>query len=383
MGALLLELQMKVLLVIDHFGSGGAQRQMVELAIGLKKAHRDVEMFVYYPNYSFMRSQVEAADIQVHAFDRSLSSPLGVLAALARLLRREKYALVVSFLDLPNIYAELATLFAPHTKLVVSERNSRLHDRSRIGALARRLLHCIADFVVTNNHDHAEWLRRHQWLRRKVLTIYNGVDLERHDFAERRALRKGEDLQLIGVGRVRPEKNIELLILALRHFVQRNDYLPNVVWVGEGFPSSETSAYMAEIRRLLAAFPELERRWRWLGRRNDVPRLLFDADALVLPSLYEGLPNVICEAFATGRPVIASRVCDHPILLGEDERGYLFDPYNALDLCKALERLASLSDRSWRAIGARAKAYARSELSVERMTAAFEALFDDLHRQRG
>ena len=44
---------MKVLLIIDHFGAGGAQRQMVELACGLQRRGHAVEMFVYFPRYDF------------------------------------------------------------------------------------------------------------------------------------------------------------------------------------------------------------------------------------------------------------------------------------------------------------------------------------------
>ena len=69
---------MKILLVIDHFGSGGAQRQMVYLAGGLHDRGHDVEFFVYHPHHDFFRSAVDERRIVVHEVDRRSTSRLGV-----------------------------------------------------------------------------------------------------------------------------------------------------------------------------------------------------------------------------------------------------------------------------------------------------------------
>ena len=51
---------MKVLLVIDHFGPGGAQRQIVELACGMQRRGHEIEMFVYFPEHGFFRPLLDA-----------------------------------------------------------------------------------------------------------------------------------------------------------------------------------------------------------------------------------------------------------------------------------------------------------------------------------
>ena len=63
---------------------------------------------------------------------------------------------------------------------------------------------------------------------------------------------------------------------------------------------------------LIFSHPSLQSSWHWLGERSDIPKLLATTDALIHVSLYEGLPNAICEAFIASTPVIASAVCDHP-----------------------------------------------------------------------
>jgi glycosyltransferase involved in cell wall biosynthesis len=70
-------------------------------------------------------------------------------------------------------------------------------------------------------------------------------------------------------------------------------------------------------------------------------------DALIHPSLYEGLPNAVCEALAAGLPVLISNVCDHPLLVVEGERGFLFDPSDPLSIAMSIERAAALDADSW------------------------------------
>src|SRR5690606_21739605 len=103
--------------------------------------------------------------------------------------------------------------------------------------------------------------------------------------------------------------------------------------------TADDEAAKAEVDAALAAEGVADR-WRWLGRREDVPELMRAHDALVHPAFFEGLPNAVCEALASGLPVLASRVCDHPRLVGED-RGLLFDPGSPEDIAAALERFAA------------------------------------------
>ena len=136
---------MKVLLIIDHFGSGGAQRQMVELACGLSRRGHVVEMFVYFPHHDFFRAHLDDLHILVHEHPKLGVGSIRVVMGLAGVMRRGMFDVAVSFLSTANIYAELARLAAPRTRLIVSERTSFHHDKSAAGAVVRRLLHLTAD----------------------------------------------------------------------------------------------------------------------------------------------------------------------------------------------------------------------------------------------
>lgn len=365
----------KVLCVVDHFGSGGAQRQIVELACGLHERGHEVHAFIYFPQHGFFRPRLDAASIPVHSIAKGRGFSPGVVRALARLIDAERFDAVVSFLDRPNVYAELAMRLARHrSRLVVSERSHRQHDGNRIGAVLRRTLHWCADAVVANSQAHAQWLNGRPFLTGKVHCIYNGVDLARFAAAAACAPARPQDLRFLAVGRVGPEKNALTVIRALQLHHERHGWTPGLSWVGRRDESPAGHAYGRQLDAALEAAPAVAAAWQWLGERSDIPELLAQHHALVHASFYEGLPNVVCEAFAAARPVLASAVCDHPLLVAPPERGALFDPTSAASLLQAMEALQDQSAESWRAMGEAARRFAQSALGAARMVQQYEAL---------
>lgn len=129
------------------------------------------------------------------------------------------------------------------------------------------------------------------------------------------------------VGRLSPEKGIELLLAAWQRLSSR---LPLKI-VGDG-PLAD------KVRTATTADARIE----WLGRRSpeEVLALVGDAAFLVMPSIwYETFGRTIIEAFARGTPVLASRIGALAELVDEGRTGLLFRPSDAVDLESALERL--------------------------------------------
>lgn len=369
---------LRILCVIDQFGLGGAQRQMVTLACELKGRGHSVEMFVYYPRYDFFRSRIEDCRIPVHEYEKKgRGFSFGVLRKLSSLMRNGDFDIALSYLNTPNIYAELAKLIARGPRLVVSERSSHHGDKSPTGAYLKRVMHCFSDHVVANSRSHSEWLKNILWLDGKVSCIYNGID--RGPFASPQPVpQTRNDLRLLAIGRVGPEKNVINLIKGLQIFQEECGYVPEISWVGRQDASPAGRNYRRQVDVLLESLPEIRIRWQWLGEQQEVPQLLRRYHALIHPSLYEGLPNVVCEALAAGRPVLVSDVCDHPMLVADSERGFLFDPKDPESIADAIRKLANLDECRWLDFSRNAREYAEANLSMEKMVAAYEALFHRL-----
>jgi glycosyltransferase involved in cell wall biosynthesis len=361
------------LLVVDHLGLGGAQRQVVELARGLEQRGHRVEIFLYFPQYRFFRRLIDERQIAVHEYEKGRGFSIGVVRRLRSLRRSGMFDVVVSYLNNPNIYAELANVMAGDSKLIVSERCSHHDDKSWLVSNARRLLHVLSDCVVTNSQAHAQWLRRKWWLKRKVECIYNGIDLEAWTPA-RAVPGVSADLRLLAVGRVCPQKNVTGLIAALELFRREHGYVPQVSWAGKREGGRAGQNYERRVNELLSGLPAVSRQWRWLGEQPDMGQLLREHDVLIHPSLYEGLPNAVCEALAAGVPALVSNVGDHSLLVADNERGFIFDPAEPPSIARAIGKIARLSAVQWRDFCINARRYAEENLSSHRMVTAYENL---------
>jgi len=367
----------KILCVIDHLGSGGAQRQLVALARELRGRGHEVAVFLYFPEFTFFRGALDDAGIAVHSVSKPEVGPRGVLRALRRLVASERPGAMISFLGTPNVYSVLATIGTPaRPRVLVSERSSHLAERgwrSRLRGLVQRLLYGAADGVVANSGSQAEWLRRrHFWLRRKVHHVPNGLAAEA--YAHTPLPTPGPALRLLAIGRVGAEKNALGLVRALRHLATRGDLLPQIAWVGPDDTSPAGLAYRAEVEAERLADPTVAAHWRWLGRRRDIQALLTEHDALIHPAFYEGYPNVVCEAFAAARPALLSAVCDHPTLAADGERGLLFDPRDERSISQAIVQFGQMPIARRQAMADGAFEFARRELAVQRLAERYEAL---------
>ena len=174
-----------------------------------------------------------------------------------------------------------------------------------------------------------------------IEVIPNGVNTERFAIQDRvrcrRQLGLPEDRKIITfVGRLVEVKGvIHLLEAAARLRAIRKDFL--VCLVGDGPKRAEYEA--------IVAGHTLGEHVRFAGNQGhgDIPAWLGAGDLLCLPSLAEGGPNVVLEALAAGRPVVASRVGGIPDMVNESN-GALVAPADPARLAEALARAL---DTSW------------------------------------
>ena len=111
----------RILCLIDSLGSGGAQRQMVNLAIALKKKGYDVSFLTYYPS-SYFQTYLDSNGIPIVQLD--CSSFFKRLINCRRIIRRGKYDVVISFLEIPSLINEISGLPCHKWKIIVGERSA-------------------------------------------------------------------------------------------------------------------------------------------------------------------------------------------------------------------------------------------------------------------
>lgn len=116
---------------------------------------------------------------------------------------------------------------------------------------------------------------------------------------------------------------------------------------------------------------------RFLGTLDEVGPLLTAADAVVLPSLWEGLPLILLEAMVRGRPVIATSVGGVPEAVDDGVHGVLVPAGDAVALADALEHFHRKSERAVR-LGRAAAERVRAEYTWASVVDGFEAVYDDV-----
>lgn len=370
---------MKILLVIDSFGSGGAQRQIVNLALGLHKSGHQVEFFIYFPQYQHFRSAIEQTGILIHECKKQHRFSLNVIRQLRRQLMKGNYDIALSFLDTPNFYLEIASVGLTKPIIVISERFVYPDGRLPWPMWFLQQFHRLADQITVNSHHQRErMIEEFPWMKQRIKTIYNGVDLTLFTPKTANITQSGSfQIRLLVVSSVLPRKNILNLIHALAIYRQHYGEPPLVHWAGAVQNSDESQSIYTEANQLLERLGLLSA-WCWLGVRSDISALLHEYDALIHPSLYEGLPNAICEALAAGRPVLAANNGDNGRLLQNGQAGLLFDPKRPDDIAKQLHKFVQLTSESRQVMAAKARAIAERELAPSTYISNYEKLFLNL-----
>lgn len=355
----------QLLLVIDSLGSGGAQRQLVELAKGLAGRGYGTRLFLYYPQFDHFEAEVAAAGIEiVKAKKRSRLDPRPV-RRLRQQIIRDKPDWVISFLDTPNVYALLASRGL--AKTIVSERSSSLDARPFLSTRLRYSLYRQATWVTANSLHQAEQIARSIPRKRAAIrAIWNGIDLDTFSPAPttHEASTDTSVLRLLTVGTVTASKNPLGLIEALAE-LRRRGHTVQLTWVGKTSADPTGVATRQQAESLLREY-DLESQWLWYGETTSMEHRYLEHDALIHPSFFEGLPNVVCEALACALPVLASRVCDHPRLVQEAKTGFLFDPTNPVAIADAIGKLIALKPAERQSFRLAARRFAEQHLSIDR-----------------
>ena len=372
---------MKLLFAIDGLGSGGAQRQLVNLALGLTRRGHTIELFLYHPEYKHFEAELKSHNIIILAYTKRHKFSLGPVLALQKILYQRNYDGILAFLPTPSFYAEIVSVAHPQLPLVISERFMYTAPRLPIKIWALQQCHRRADYITVNSHhQRVRMENKFPWMKKKIRTIYNGINLEIFAPTTKRESCSSK-ARLLVLSTIKAKKNPLGLIRALRIVKENSGDICQINWAGKVDFDSRSREEFEIANRMLEEF-NLTHSWQWLGERQDVVELLHNHDALIHPSFFEGLPNAICEALACGKPVLASNICDHPLLVQDKISGLLFDPTKPEEIAKTIQEFASLSLQERADMGSAGRHFAEQNLSLEQYTTNYESLFLELSHQK-
>lgn len=196
---------------------------------------------------------------------------------------------------------------------------------------------------------------------KKLKIIHCGVNVDRYAPVER----DDDQIRMLFVGRLSHVKGLPILFEALKHL---NQNLPNLTLciVGEGPERARLEALAADV--------DIDVTFMGFQTQDQVVQEMATCDFLVLPSFAEGVPVVLMEAMASGKPVIATRIAGVHELVDHGQSGLLVHPGDAHGLADAIAQLChdpQLRER----MGSVGRAKVEAEFDIDGEAARLAALF--------
>src|SRR5256885_9784815 len=325
----------RIAYVIGERGRGGAEYQLYELLRHLDRRRFAPGVFVLAPG-GWWVEPIRALGVPVEEIPRRGPADLQRLARLRAALRRCAPHVLHTIMWSGNSYGRLAALGLAIPVVIAAEHCVMPYRRWQL--VVERALARMTDAHLVNCEAIAAWqVERERLARGKIEVIPNGIDLGRLPAfsLDRRAARLAAGLEpnrrlVAGVGRLEAQQDFPTFLRAAALIAAQFPDVDFLV-VGEG---EERGALEALARRL-----GLGTRVVFTGLRHDVPQLLAAADVLALTSLYEGFPNVLLEAMATGAIAVATDVGGCRELVTSGETGLLVPPRAPAAVAAAVGRV--------------------------------------------
>lgn len=349
-----------ILHISRTMGYGGAERVVLQLC---RETRGRFDRVVVCSCGGALEGELEALCVRhVRIPDIDRKNPLlmvWTLVRLARVVRRERIGVVHTHHRMAAFYARLLCPFFGIRRAYTA--HNVFYDRRALTrfALGGCWIAAVSACVADNLRDvYGVGAGR---------VIRNAV--EPHPEGGPAAPLPARDGRLLvgAVGRLSAQKGVAFFLRAIPLMECADRCLFLIAGDGEERPKLEALADGLGVRE----------RVRFLGYRADARAVIGQMDIVALPSLWEGSSLVSMEAFAAGRPVVASAVGGVPEIVRDGENGLLVPPGDARALAEALDRLAGDGELRAR-MGRRALEVQRAEFSMDRFRAEYAAFYRSL-----
>ncbi len=356
----------RVALVIGQLSYGGAESQLYELARRLPPEYRPI-VYCLSTSVEPYGNRLRDAGVMLRVIpSRGHFDPSRVWR-LARLLRADRIDLVHAFLFIASTYAFLATRIYRRPAFISSARNCKFEPNPLRRWLIGRAF-AASDAVVCNSAEMARFAASLYGVRKQqARVVYNGVDTQRFVPGGQRPA----TLRVGTVGRLEAQKNVEMFLDAALTVAAR---VPEARFeiLGEG--SQRASLERGIERRGLAD------RVCLAGTREGVAAFLQGLSPFWLTSDWEGTPNVVLEAMASGLPVLCTRVGGIPELVDDGHSGVLLEAGGDARLAEESLRLHAQPDVA-AGLGRRAREVVQQRFSLTAMVETTLQVYQDSIRE--
>jgi len=317
--------------------------------------------------------KIKSEGVQVYSLNMRFKADIGALWRLYLILEKVKPHILHTQLFHANLVGRIIGSIAGVPIIISSIRNTFFGGKMREFLLRWTDRWAVKSTIICQTAGN-RMVKNGIVPEAKLIVIYNGIDTKSFDIhTTQQKAEIQEELGypskkalLLAVGRLHKQKGYPYLLESIN--LLKNQGHPvelAIVGTGEMLPHLEQ-----QVKKL-----DLEDCVRFLGVRDDVPRLMAIADVFVLSSLWEGLPGVVLEAMASGLPVVSTSVGGAVELVVDGETGFLVPLKDPVAMADAVSHILALSEEDRALMGRAGRNRVEQNFTLDKMVSAYEKLY--------
>jgi glycosyltransferase involved in cell wall biosynthesis len=359
--------------IYQNSNVGGVQQQLFNVIKNYDK-NTITPSFACIKNKGQIAEELEESHIPVFALNQpDYNDFTSSVKRLKDIIEKNNINLIRTHRFIANFYGRIAAILTGKP-VIISLHDNYNKDKRIARRIINRVLALKTSKIVAVSHSIKDDIIKYDGINPdKINVIHNGIDLNRFNpnitanyLKKELGIEEGE--KVIGfVGRLVPAKAIDKLIEAFAMIKrQNNDIKLLIVGFGELF----------EELNELTNHKKLDGHVIFTGKRRDIPQLLSIMDIFVMPSISEGLPNVLIEAMAAAKPIISTKAGGIPEIITNLDNGILIDN-DINSLYQTINNLLENKDLAT-TLGLNARKYAETHLDIKIVSKKWENLYKEV-----
>ncbi len=372
----------KIIYIITSTGIGGAEKILYQTVTGMDYNKYHVSTCSLKEKGEIAR-YLEKQGIAIHCLNMAnkegFAGWLSTTVALVRLLfflKKMKPTIVHSFLFRANILARIAG-YLTGVPIIISSIRVMGGEKRYFHFIERITSFMVDHYIAVSESVKCYVMQKSKISDKNISVIYNGIDIKNHNYLSVKnvkmpfAVEEGDDI-LVTVGRLHKQKGHAYLLHAISKVVKEIPKIKLLI-IGKG----EEENKLKDLAKSLDLTNEII----FVGLRHDVKKLLSLARLFILPSLWEGMPNVLLEAMAAGKAVIATEVGGIPEVVVHGETGILVPPEDSDALAKSIKYLLQ-DEIKINKMGETGRVQVEKHFTIAKMLERTEILYQKLLKEK-
>lgn len=360
---------MKIHYLLTGLDFGGAERQVRDLSIGMRRRGHDVGVTCLLTPRAFV-DELQSEGVQVSSLEisRAQWTPWMIASAFGKarsLLRKRRPELIHAHMVHANLFSRLVVTTLPGSKLICTAHN--ITEGGRLRDMAYKATGYAAALNTTISEAATRRFLSAGALPPNTVTVYNGVDCQRFAHSRPRSTIEGP-FRWLAIGRLEQQKDYPTLIRAISSL---DDSCLDIV--GQG-------PLLRELQELASRL-NVSDRVRFLGLVPNIAEIMDRYDGFVLSSAWEGFGLVIVEAMAAGLPVVVTDAGGPSEIIGHDGRaGMLVPVRDQAALAESMAALMKLGPEERCSMGECGRKRVRSLFDLEKCLDIWESIYQSVTR---